>query len=90
MKSIEEQIQELKARRGAIILAHNYQIDEVQAAGPLCLPAQCLGHRIVVELGDLSVVTLMQAYASSTQQIDGGNDLHGLRDGSQSPILQRG
>jgi quinolinate synthase len=31
MKSIEEQIQELKARRGAVILAHNYQIDEVQA-----------------------------------------------------------
>lgn len=31
MKSIEEQIQELKERRGAIILAHNYQIDEVQA-----------------------------------------------------------
>jgi quinolinate synthase len=31
MKPIEEQIQELKARRGAVILAHNYQIDEVQA-----------------------------------------------------------
>ncbi len=31
MKSIEEQIQELKAERGATILAHNYQGDEVQA-----------------------------------------------------------
>ena len=31
MKSIEEQIQELKEQRGAVILAHNYQIDEVQA-----------------------------------------------------------
>lgn len=31
MKSIEEQIQELKKQRGAIIIAHNYQIDEVQA-----------------------------------------------------------
>ncbi len=31
MKPIEEQIQELKKQRGAIILAHNYQIDEVQA-----------------------------------------------------------
>ena len=31
MKTIEEEIQELKERRGAIILAHNYQIDEVQA-----------------------------------------------------------
>ena len=31
MKSIEEQIQELKAQRGAVILAHNYQLDEVQA-----------------------------------------------------------
>jgi len=31
MKSIEEQIAELKAKRGAIILAHNYQVDEVQA-----------------------------------------------------------
>jgi len=31
MKSIEEQIQELKQQRGAIILAHNYQLDEVQA-----------------------------------------------------------
>ena len=31
MKTIEEQIQELKEQRGAVILAHNYQIDEVQA-----------------------------------------------------------
>ena len=31
MKSIEEQIQELKERRGAVILAHNYEIDGVQA-----------------------------------------------------------
>ena len=31
MKSIEEQIQELKVQRGAVILAHNYQLDEVQA-----------------------------------------------------------
>lgn len=31
MKSIEEQIQELKEQRGAIIIAHNYQVDEVQA-----------------------------------------------------------
>lgn len=31
MKSIEEQILELKEQRGAIILAHNYQLDEVQA-----------------------------------------------------------
>ena len=31
MKSIEEQIQELKKERGAVIIAHNYQIDEVQA-----------------------------------------------------------
>ena len=31
MKPIEEQIQELKKQRGAVILAHNYQIDEVQA-----------------------------------------------------------
>jgi quinolinate synthase len=31
MKSIEEQIQELKTQRGAVILAHNYQVDEVQA-----------------------------------------------------------
>lgn len=31
MKSIEEQIQELKEQRGAVVIAHNYQIDEVQA-----------------------------------------------------------
>lgn len=31
MKTIEEQIQELKVQRGAVILAHNYQLDEVQA-----------------------------------------------------------
>lgn len=31
MKSIEEQILELKKERGAIIIAHNYQVDEVQA-----------------------------------------------------------
>lgn len=31
MKSIEEQILELKKQRGAVILAHNYQVDEVQA-----------------------------------------------------------
>ncbi len=31
MKSIEEKIQELKRERGAIIIAHNYQSDEVQA-----------------------------------------------------------
>lgn len=31
MKTIEEQIQELKKQRGAVILAHNYQHDEVQA-----------------------------------------------------------
>jgi quinolinate synthase len=31
MKSIEEQIRELKAARGAVILAHNYQLDDVQA-----------------------------------------------------------
>lgn len=28
---MEEQIQELKVRRGAIVIAHNYQVDEVQA-----------------------------------------------------------
>jgi len=31
MKSIEEQILELKEKRGAVIIAHNYQLDEVQA-----------------------------------------------------------
>jgi quinolinate synthase len=31
MKSIEEKIQELKHERGAVIIAHNYQPDEVQA-----------------------------------------------------------
>jgi len=31
MKSIEERIQDLKRERGAIIIAHNYQPDEVQA-----------------------------------------------------------
>ncbi len=31
MKSIEERIQELKRERGAIIIAHNYEPDEVQA-----------------------------------------------------------
>lgn len=31
MKSIKEQILELKEERGAIIIAHNYQLDEVQA-----------------------------------------------------------
>lgn len=31
MKAIEEQILELKEKRGAVIIAHNYQIDEVQA-----------------------------------------------------------
>jgi quinolinate synthase len=31
MQSIEERIQELKHKRGAIIIAHNYQPDEVQA-----------------------------------------------------------
>ncbi|MDF7824573.1 quinolinate synthase NadA [Pontiellaceae bacterium B12227] len=31
MQSIEERIQELKRERGAIIIAHNYQPDEVQA-----------------------------------------------------------
>lgn len=31
MQTIEERIQELKRERGAIIIAHNYQADEVQA-----------------------------------------------------------
>lgn len=31
MNSIEEQILELKEERGAVIIAHNYQLDEVQA-----------------------------------------------------------
>jgi quinolinate synthase len=31
MKNLEQQIQELKNERGAVIIAHNYQIDEVQA-----------------------------------------------------------
>jgi len=31
MKSIEEKIEKLKRERGAIIIAHNYQADEVQA-----------------------------------------------------------
>lgn len=31
MKRIQEQILELKEKRGAVIIAHNYQIDEVQA-----------------------------------------------------------
>ena len=31
MKPIEEQIQKLKKERGAVVIAHNYQIDEVQA-----------------------------------------------------------
>jgi len=31
MKSIEEKIQELKRERGVVIIAHNYQPDEVQA-----------------------------------------------------------
>jgi len=31
MQSIEERIQALKRERGAIIIAHNYQPDEVQA-----------------------------------------------------------
>ncbi len=31
MKSIQEKIQEIKRERGAIIIAHNYQADEVQA-----------------------------------------------------------
>ena len=31
MTSIEERIQELKRKRGAIIIAHNYQPDEIQA-----------------------------------------------------------
>ena len=31
MKTMEEQILELKKQRGAVIIAHNYQIDEVQA-----------------------------------------------------------
>jgi len=31
MKSIEEKIQDLKRERGAVIIAHNYQPDEVQA-----------------------------------------------------------
>lgn len=31
MQPIEEQILELKEKRGAVIIAHNYQIDEVQA-----------------------------------------------------------
>ena len=31
MKTIEKQILELKKTRGAVIIAHNYQVDEVQA-----------------------------------------------------------
>ncbi len=31
METIEEQILELKKQRGAVIIAHNYQVDEVQA-----------------------------------------------------------
>lgn len=31
MRPMEEQIRELKKERGAVIIAHNYQIDEVQA-----------------------------------------------------------
>ena len=31
MATIEEKIQKLKRERGAIIIAHNYQPDEVQA-----------------------------------------------------------
>jgi quinolinate synthase len=58
MKSIEEQIQELKTRRGAIIIAHNYQLDEVQAVADftgdsleLSRKAATLSNEVVVFCG---------------------------------------
>ncbi|MDH3345619.1 MAG: quinolinate synthase NadA [Kiritimatiellaceae bacterium] len=58
MKKIEEEILELKKRRGAIILAHNYQVDEVQAIADftgdsleLSRKAAQLTHEVVVFCG---------------------------------------
>ena len=45
--------------------------------GPLVLPGQSLGHRVVAEAGDLVVIALVQAYAVALQQVNGGDDLHG-------------
>ncbi len=58
MKSIEEQILELKKQRGAVIIAHNYQVDDVQAIADftgdsleLSRKAATLPHEMVVFCG---------------------------------------
>lgn len=56
----------------------------MQPFGPLVLPSQGLGHRVVAEAGDLVVVALVKPNALPIKKIDGGDDLHGT--GENRPV----
>ena len=61
------------------------EVHQVQTLGPLALPIEGLGHRVIVKAGDLAIVTLVQSYAMAVQQVDGGDDLHGGRSAQGLP-----
>ena len=75
---------------GRFATAGAIEIHKVQAAGPLALPLQGLGHRVIAEAGHLVVIALVQAHALAPQQINGGNDLHGGGSRVAGAILAAG
>ena len=48
----------------------------MEATRSLLLPAQGLGDRVIAKARDLVVIPLMETHAGSTQQVNGGDDLH--------------
>jgi hypothetical protein len=57
--------------------------------GTLALPTERLGHRIVTEPRHLVVIPLMQTHTGTVEQIDGGDDLHGAKQGANHPAGAR-
>ena len=57
--------------------------------GSLALPTERLGHRIVTEPRHLVVIPLMQTHTGTVEQIDGGDDLHGAKQGANHPAGAR-
>ena len=65
------------------------EVDQMQTAGPLLLPAAGLRNRVLAEAGHLVVIALMQTNAGAIQQIDGGDDLHGRQPSNIHPAAPR-
>jgi hypothetical protein len=57
--------------------------------GSLALPTERLGHRIITEPGHLVVIPLVQTHTGTVKQIDGGDDLHGAKQGAIHPAGAR-